>query len=144
MKHTNLALLIPVGLLAVATACGPSAGTVEKKSESTTQTSEGTVTTTSESTQVGTTLEAKSETTVDTASGTVSAKTETIVGTVTAFTAGKTLEVMTGDKKMHTFKLDDKDYVFNLDGSVVVGKHVTVIHETGDDKVHRVTVRLES
>jgi len=51
---------------------------------------------------------------------------------------------MTGDKKMHTFKLDDKDYVFNLDGSVVVGKHVTVIHETGDDKIHRVTVRLES
>ena len=144
MKHTNLALFIPVGLLAVATACGPSAGTVEKKSESTTQTSEGTVTTTSESTQVGTTLEAKSETTVDTASGTVSSKTETIVGTVTVYTAGKKLEVMTGDKKMHTFNLEDKGFVFNVEGPVTVGKHVTVIHETGDDKVHRVTVRLES
>lgn len=144
MKHTKLACLVPAGLLVVATACGPSAGTVEKKSESTTETSEGTVRTTSESTQVGTTMEAKSETTVDTPTGTVTATTETIVGTVTAFTAGKTLEVMTGDKKMHTFKLDDKDFVFTVDGTVAVGKHVTVIHESGDDKIHRVTVRLES
>lgn len=144
MKYTKLACLIPAGLLVVATACGPSAGTVEKKSESTTETSEGTVRTTSESTQVGTTMEAKSETTVDTPTGTVTATTETIVGTVTAFTAGKTLEVMTGDKKMHTFKLDDKDFVFTVDGTVAVGKHVTVIHESGDDKIHRVTVRLES
>ena len=144
MVYTKLAYLIPAGLLAVATACGPSAGTVEKKSESTTQTSEGTVKTTNESTQVGTTLEAKSETKVDTASGTVSSKTETIVGTVTVFTAGEKLEVMTGDKTMHSFNLADKDIVFTIDGTVAVGKHVTVIHETGDDKIHRVTVTLGS
>ena len=51
---------------------------------------------------------------------------------------------MTGEKKMHTFNLDDKDFVFTVEGTVAVGKHVTVIQETGDDKVHRVTVRLES
>jgi hypothetical protein len=144
MNTTKLAYLIPAGLLVFATACGPSAGTVEKKSESTTQTSEGTVKTETESTQVGTTLEAKSETTIDTASGTVSAQTETIVGTVTSFTAGKKLEVMTGEKKTHSFNLDDKDIVFTIDGTVEVGKHVTVIHETGSDKIHRVTVRLGS
>ena len=144
MNYTKLAYLIPAGLLVIATACGPSAGTVEKKSESTTETSEGTVRTTSESTQVGTTLEAKEETKVDTVSGTVSSQTETIVGTVTAFTAGKKLEVMTGEKKLHTFSLDDKDFVFTIEGTVAVGKHATVIHETGDGKVHRVTVRLES
>ena len=103
MNYTKLAYLIPAGLLVVATACGPKADTIEKKSESTTQTSEGTVKTTSESTQVGTTLAATSETKVDTASGTVSSKTETIVGTVTVFEAGKKLEVMTGEKKMHTY-----------------------------------------
>ena len=75
---------------------------------------------------------------------TVSAQTETIVGTVTAFTAGKKLEVMTGEKKTHSLNLDDKDIVFTIDGTVEVGKHVTVVHETGSDKVHRVTVRLES
>ena len=142
MKHTNVALLIPAGLLVLASACGPTAGTVEKKSETTTETSQGTVTTSAESTQVGTTLEAKSETTVETASGTVSAQTETIVGTVTAYTAGKSLEVLTGEKTTHSVRLDDKDIVFSIDGNVEVGKHVTVIHETGSDKVHRVTVKL--
>lgn len=144
MNYTKLAYLIPAGLLAVATACGPSAGTVEKKSESTTQTAEGTVNTTSESTQVGTTLEAKSETTVDTAAGTVTAKTVTIVGTVTVFEAGKKLEVLTGEKSTHTFSLDDKDVVFTVVGTLAVGKRVTVTDQTGDDKVHRVTVQLES
>ena len=57
MNYTKLAYLIPAGLLVVATACGPKADTIEKKSESTTQTAEGTVKTTSESTQVGTTLD---------------------------------------------------------------------------------------
>ncbi len=144
MNTTKLLYLIPAGLLAVTAACGPSAGTVEKKSESTTQTSEGTVKTTSESTQVGTTLEAKSETTVDTPSGTVSSTTETVVGTVTAFTPGKRLEVMTGDKTMHSYDLEDKDVVFTFEGSAAVGMHVTVVRETGDDKLHRVTVKLGS
>ncbi len=144
MRHTKLAYLIPAGLLVVATACGPAAGTVEKKSESTTETSEGTVKTTNESTQVGTTLEAKSETTVDTASGTISSTTETVVGTVTVYVAGEKLEVMTGDKKTHSFDLADKDVVYTFDGTVAVGKLVTVIHQTGDDKVHRVTVKLDS
>lgn len=140
MNYTKLAYLVPAGLLVVATACGPSAGTVEKKSESTTETSEGTVRTTNESTQIGSTLDAKSETTVDTTSGTVSSTTETVVGTVTVFTAGEKLEVMTGDKTMHTFNLADKDIAFAIDGPLTVGERVTVIHKTGDDKVHRVSV----
>ena len=144
MHITKLAYLVPAGLLVFATACGPKADTIEKKSESTTQTSEGTVKTTNESTQVGTTLEAKEETKVDTASGTVSSTTETVVGTVTVFEPGKKLEVMTGDKKMHNYSLDDKDIVFSLESPIAVGKRVTVVEQTGDDKVHRVTVKLES
>ncbi|MHB8799585.1 MAG: hypothetical protein ACYDBY_14085 [Thermoanaerobaculia bacterium] len=143
MKYTKLAFLFPVGLLAVATACGPSAGTVEKKSESTTETSQGSVTTSAESTQIGTTLEAKSETTIDTPSGNVSSTTETVIGTVTQFTAGKNLEVMTGDKTTHDFDLGNKDIVFTFEGDVAVGKRVTVVRQTGDDKIERVTVKLE-
>lgn len=144
MNTTKLLYLIPAGLLVVAAACGPKAGTVEKSSESTTQTSEGTVKTTNESTQIGTTLEAKSETTVDTDAGTVTSTTETVVGTVTAFVAGEKLEVMTGDKKTHSFDLADMDVVYTFEGSVAVGKLVTVIHQTGDDRVHRVTVKMNS
>ena len=144
MHITKLAYLVPAGLLVFATACGPKADTIEKKSESTTQTSEGTVKTTNESTQVGTTLEAKEETKVDTASGTVSSTTETVVGTVTVFEPGKKLEVMTGDKKMHNYALDDKDIVFSLDSPMAVGRRVTVTEQTGDDKVHHVTVKLDS
>ena len=144
MNFTKLAYLIPAGLLVVTTACGPKADTIEKKSESTTQTSEGTVKTTSESTQVGTTLAATSETKVDTPSGTVSSKTETIIGTVTVFEAGKKLEVLTGEKKMHSYSLDNKDIVFSIEGSPAVGKHVTVVDQTGDDKIHRVSVKLNS
>ncbi len=100
------------------------------------------MTTTNETKQVGATLEAKSETKVDTPAGAVASKTETIVGTVTVFTAGKKIEVMTGEKKMHSFSLDDKDVVYAVDGAVMVGKRVTVTDETGTDKVRRITVKL--
>ena len=144
MNTSKLAYLVPAGFLVFATACGPKADTTERKSESTTQTSEGTVKTTNESTQVGTTLDATSETKVDTGSGTVSAKTETIIGTITVFEAGKKLEVLTGEKNNHSYSLDDKDIVFSIEGALAVGKNVTVIEQTGDDKIHRVTVKLNS
>jgi hypothetical protein len=142
MSHRKLAILSSAGLLAVATACGQPSDTTQKKAESTTQTSEGTIKTTNETKQVGTTLESKTETKADTPSGTVKAKTETIVGTVTVLTAGKKIEVMTGEKKTHSFNLDDKDVTYSIDGTVAVGKRVTVLDETGDDKVHRITVKL--
>lgn len=146
MIHRKLAFLVPAALLAtgfaVATACGQSPDTVEKKSESTTQTSQGTVKTTNESTQVGTTLEAKSETKADTPAGTVKSTTETVVGTVSSFTAGKKLEVMTGEKKMHAFNLEAKDISYSVDSAVAVGQRVTVTDETGSDKVRRITVKL--
>jgi hypothetical protein len=142
MIHRQFAFLGSAALLALATACSQSPDTVTKKTESTTETPGGTVKTTNESKQVGSTLEAKTETKVDTPSGAVASKTETIVGTVTVFTAGKKIEVMTGEKKMHTFDLAEKDVVTSVDGAVAVGKRVTVLEETGTDKVRRLTVRL--
>jgi hypothetical protein len=142
MFHNGLAFLLSAGLLTVAAGCSQSPDAVQKKTESTTQTAEGTVKTTNETKQVGTTLEAKSETKAETPSGTVRSKTETFVGTVTVFTAGKRIEVMTGEKTMHSFSLDDKDIAYSVEGTVTVGKRVTVIDETGDDKVRRITVKL--
>jgi hypothetical protein len=142
MIHRQFAFLASAAFVALAAACSQSSDTVTKKTESTTETARGTEKTTSETKQVGSTLEAKSETRIDTPAGAVASKTETIVGTVTVFTAGKKIEVMTGEKKMHSFSLDDKDVVYAVDGSVTVGKRVTVTDETGTDKVRRVTVKL--
>lgn len=142
MIHRQFAFLASAAFVALAAACSQSSDTVTKKTESTTETARGTEKTTSETKQVGSTLEAKSETKVDTPAGAVASKTETFVGTVTVFTAGKKIEVMTGEKKMHSFSLDDKDVVYAVDGSVTVGKRVTVTDETGTDKVRRVTVKL--
>ena len=142
MIHRNLGFLFSAGLLAVAAACSQSPDTVQNKTESTTKSAEGTVQTSTESKQVGTTLEATSETKVDTPSGTVKSKTETTVGTVTIFTAGKKLEVMTGEKTLHSFNLDEKNVLYSIDGTVAVGKRVTVVDETGDDKVRHITVKL--
>ena len=103
MFHRQLAFLASAALLVVAAACSQSPGTVEKKSESTTQTPDG---------------------------------------TVTVFLSGKKIEVMTGEKKMHSFDLDDKDVVTRVDGAVLVGKRVTITDETGTDKVRHLTVRL--
>ncbi len=144
MIHRNLGFLFSAGLLAVAASCGPSADTVKSTTESTTQSAEGTVQTSTETKQVGTTLEATSETKVDTSSGTVQSKTTTTVGTVTVFTPGQKLEVMTGEKTIHGFDLEEKDVVYSVDPAVAVGSRVTVTEETGDNKVRRITVRLGS
>jgi hypothetical protein len=86
---------------------------------------------------------ATSKTEVDTSSGSMTAKTETIVGTVTEFTPGKKVEVMVGAKNTRSFALDDEDVIYSVDSALAVGKRVTVVDETGDDKVRRITVRLE-
>ncbi len=143
MNTRNLTILVSSGLLAIAAACSKPADTVETKSAATTETAAGTVHTASESSQAGTTLEASSKTEVETSSGTATAKTETVVGTVTELTPGKKVEVMAGDKITDGFVPDDKDVIDSVDSALAVGKRVTVIDETGDDKVRRVTVRLE-
>jgi len=130
-------------VLVSAFACSKEPGTVERKSESTTQTVQGEVKTTTESKQAGNTLEAKTETKTDTGDGTLKGKVETYVGTVTSYEAGKKIEVMTGDKKTHTVALDPKDTAVAIDAAVAVGSRVRLTEQTGDDKARRVTVKIE-
>ncbi|MHB8797395.1 MAG: hypothetical protein ACYDBY_02915 [Thermoanaerobaculia bacterium] len=142
MNHRKFALLSTAGLLALAAACSSAPNSVKTTTESTTRVAGGSVKTTSETKEVGTTLVGTSETKADTRYGTSKSKTETVVGTVTSYTAGKRIEVMTGDKNMHSFDLNDKDITYSVDGYVAVGERVTVIEEKGDDKLHRITVKL--
>jgi hypothetical protein len=97
-----------------------------------------------ETTQVGTTLESKSEVKQQSPGGTATVKTETYVGNVTAFTAGKKIEVMTGEKKTHSVDLDDKDLVAAIDSGVAVGSRVRLIEEKNSaSKITKVTVTNE-
>jgi hypothetical protein len=145
MPHrTKYPLLAGLGAcLVVSVGCSKEPGTVERKTDTTTQTSAGEVKTTSESTQAGNTLQAKTETKADTPEGTMKGKVETVVGTVTKYEPGKKIEVMTAEKKSHTFDLDDKNTVVSVDSSVAVGSRVRLTEQTGDDKSRRVTVKLE-
>ena len=141
MIHRSLGFLFSAGLLAVAAACSRPPDGARNKTGSTTQSAEGTVTP-GGTKRVGATLEARSETGVGTRSGTIKSKTETTVGTVTFFTAGKRLEVMTGEKTLRSFSLDERNVLYSIDSTVTVGRRVTVIDGTGDDHMRHVTVKL--
>ncbi|HTS03510.1 MAG TPA: hypothetical protein VMN04_13380 [Thermoanaerobaculia bacterium] len=138
-------LLAALGACLIAVVgCSKEPGTVERKTDTTTQTSAGEVKTTSESTSAGNALEAKSDTKTITGNGTVTTASETVIGTVTKYEPGKKIEVMTAEKKTRGFDLDDKSTIVSIDSSVAVGSRVKVTEQTGGDKMSHVTVKLES
>lgn len=138
-----LAGILGAACLTLAAACAKAPGTEERKSETTTQTSQGEVKTTSESTQSGNTLEAKTETKTETGGGTIKGTIDTVVGTVTAYEPGKKIEVLTAEKATRDFRLDAKDTVVAIDPAVAVGSRVRLTEQTGDDKARHLTVKLE-
>jgi hypothetical protein len=146
MRHPKFPLFpsaLAAAVLFSAAACSKPAGTVERKTEQTTQTAAGETKTSTETTTTGNTMESKSTTKADTAEGTMKGTVETWVGTVTAYEPGKKIEVMTGEKKKHDVSLDAKDVIAMVDSGVAVGSRVRLTEQTGDDKSRRVTVKLE-
>ncbi len=142
-RYFSFSSALAAVLLVALVACSKEPGAVERKSESTTKTSQGEVKTTQESKQVGNTLEAKTETKTETGAGTVKGKVETYVGTVTIYEPGKKIEVMTGEKKTHSVALDAKGTALAIDPGVVVGSRVRLTEQTGDDQARRVTIKIE-
>ena len=98
-------------------------------------------TTSTESTQIGSTLDGKTEVKTDTGHGTVTADTETVVGTITAFDPGKHVEVLTGDGKKHGFDLQGKDTSSDVEPGVTVGTKVRLVRKK--DGSGRVSVRVD-
>lgn len=99
-------------------------------------------TTQTETKQVGSTSASSTETKVSTAQGDARSVTNTFVGTVTEFTPGKSIEVMTGNKEMHAFALDGKDDVVVIDAVTAVGSKVLLVEEKGEQGFHRITVTI--
>ena len=54
---------------------------------------------------------------------------ETVVGTVTEYTAGKKIEVKTAENDKRTFDLDEKDLVLSVDPGIQVGSKVRLTAE---------------
>lgn len=139
---TCIALL--AALVGATAACTQSApDTIKSESTSKVQTPEGTKTTATTTEQVGSTVASTTDTKVKTPDGTVESKTETVVGTVSAYTAGKKIEIITGDNSKHSYDLDDTKVVYHVDPSIQVGSKVRLVQSTNDSgaKVIEVTVR---
>lgn len=99
-------------------------------------------TTETEAKQVGSTQEVTTRTKVDSPSGDTSAVTRTLVGTVTLYTPGKSIEVMTGEKDTHSFDLGEKDQVVSIDSRTAIGSKIQLVEEKPEGGVHRITVTI--
>lgn len=121
--------IVPVALVASLAFVGCARNATESK-------------TTTETKQVGTTEQTTTTTKVDSPEGDTKSVTNTVVGTVTKYAPGKSIEVMTGDKDTHAFDLDGKDDVVSVDPRTSVGSKVQLVEEKPTDGVHRITVTL--
>ncbi len=99
-------------------------------------------TTHTETKQVGTTVRSTTETTVATAEGDAKSVAKTFVGTVTVFTPGQKIEVMTGNKELYAFGLAGKNDVVSVDPDIAVGSKVLLVEETGEKGYRKVTVTV--
>jgi len=95
-----------------------------------------------EATTVGSTLVKETETTTRGAEGSGKSDTLTYVGTVSAYAAGRSIDVMTGENDHHHVDLSGKDTTVNVDPSVTVGNKVRLV-ESKDGKGRR-TVTVSS
>jgi hypothetical protein len=122
-------------------ACKKSEGPViESKSETKATNPDGSKTTTStEEKQVGSTVEATTETKTSGKDGGKS-ESETVVGTVTAFEAGKSITVLTGDGSKHSYDLADDKTSASIDRRVTVGTKVRL--DSDKDSAGRKTIRV--
>ena len=98
--------------------------------------------TTTETKQLGSTAESTSQTKVVTPTGESTSVTNKYVGTVTEFKPGRSIEVMTGNKEMHSFALDGKDDVVTIDRTTAVGSKVLLVEEKPENGIHRITVTI--
>ena len=101
-----------------------------------------TTTTETKTTAVGSTAESTSTTKVDSPAGDSKVVTNSYLGTVTEFTPGKSIEVLTGNKESHKVDLGGERTSLVMDPSTKVGSKILLVEEKGDDGFHRVTISI--
>jgi hypothetical protein len=99
-------------------------------------------TTQTDTKRVGSTSETTTKTSVETAAGEQNSVTKSYVGTVTKYTPGASMEVMTGEKDTHSFALDGKGDAIAIDPRTAVGSKVRLVEEKPEQGIHRITVTI--
>ena len=141
MRQHVTAVILGIVLLAVAGCAKKEEPRLEVKSQAkSTNADGGKTTTTTESLQVGTTLAETTETSSNTAHGKAKSETETVIGTVTVYKPNKSIEILTGDNKKHSFDLDEKDSQLDMDPRVTVGTKVQLVQDK--DSAGRRVIRI--
>ena len=144
MRRVAVVVLLGFVFLAAAACDKKETPRLEVKSEAKNTGPDGAkATTTTESVQIGSTLSATTETKSDTPQGKSKTETEEVIGTVTAYRAGKEIVVLTGDNKKHSFDLDEKDSQLDMDPRVTVGTKVQLVQDkdSAGRRVIRVSVQ---
>lgn len=113
---------------------------LEVKTEATETMPDGKKVTKTESTEIGSTLVKESKTTAHGAAGSEKSNVTTYVGTVASYTAGHTIDVMTGDNDHHRVDLTGKDTTVSIDPSVAVGNRVRLVESKDEQGRRSVTV----
>ncbi|MEO8503454.1 MAG: hypothetical protein ABI609_06110 [Acidobacteriota bacterium] len=132
MRSISCSILL-VAMLGTGAACNNTApDTIKSETKTKTETPEGTKVTQSATEKVGDTVNSTTSTTIKTPDGSVDSKSQTVLGTVTEYTAGKKIEVMTGDNDKHSFDLDDAKVRATIDAGVAIGSKVKLIQNTDD------------
>ena len=144
MRREAVAFLLGFVILTAAACEKKDVPRLEVKSEAKSTGPDGAkTTTTTESVQVGTTLAGTTETKSDTSQGKSKTETEEVIGTVTAFKAGKEIEVLTGDNKKHSFQLDQKETRVDIDPKVTIGTKVQVVQTKDDAGTKSIVVSVQ-
>ncbi len=144
MRRAAMVILLGFVFLAAAACEKKETPRLEVKSEAKNTGPDGAkATTTTESVQIGSTLSATTETKADTPQGKSKTETEEVIGTVTAYKAGKEIVVLTGDNKKHSFDLNQKDTRVDIEPRVTIGTKVQVVQTRDDAGSKSITVSVQ-
>ena len=113
---------------------------LEVKSEATETVPGGRRETKTESTQVGSTLVKKTETTASGSAGSGKTDANVYVGTVVSYTAGRAIEVLTGESDHHRIDLTGKDTTVDAASGIAIGNRVRVVEAHDSEGRRRVTI----
>lgn len=127
LSRTALTILITGGLVVAGCNKNPDATTTVTETKTT---------------ATGSTVESTTKTSVDAPGGDTKSVATTYLGTVTAFTPGKSIEVMTGNKDTHKVDLEGDKVTLVIDPTTTVGSKVLLVEEKGENGFHRVTVSI--
>lgn len=113
---------------------------LEVKSQATETVPGGKRVTKTESTQVGSTLVKETETTASGAAGSGKTDVNTYVGTVVSYTAGRSIDVLTGASDHHRVDLTGKDTSVDADPALAIGNKVRLVESHDSQGRRRVTI----